>query len=272
MAIDRPPPVREAGVHRLSVVHGGRSRSWTVAVPASGVTGGLTVVLHGVGATGEAMRGFGFEPLAAAAGVVLAYPDAVDGSWNDGRPGVASVAHREQVDDVGFLLRLVEVTAAETGADPGRISVIGFSNGAMMASRLACEQAPRVRAVVLVAAAAGAHQPALCRPAAPVAVLVIASTTDPVVPFTGGVVSPGGTRGEAAPVEDVLAGWASVNGCHGQLVTAVPDAPVSTVRSTGCAPGAPVVLHRVETGGHDWWRFPGFDTTTAAWAFLTREP
>ncbi len=284
MAIDRRTPAIGVGVHRLDVEHQGRTRSWTVVVPPAGSPGGLVVVLHGRGGSGEGMRALGLEPLAARRGTVLAYPDAVDGSWNDGRAGVASVAHQERVDDVGFVRRLVEITAAETGADPGRVALIGFSNGAMMAHEVACAEPGLVRAVVLVGAAGTDQHPDTCRPDRPVAVTVVAGTADPIVPYAGGTIAadPPGSRGASAPIEATVAAWRRTNRCSGTATDPIPGTPVVTVshssiapptmpvsppapppaHRTGCA--APVVLHRVDGGRHDWPRLAGFDTTVTA--------
>lgn len=63
------------------------------------------------------MRSTGFEPLALAHGAVVAYPDAMGGAWNDGRPGVDPVVPGA-LDDVRFLRLLIDETGARTGADP----------------------------------------------------------------------------------------------------------------------------------------------------------
>jgi polyhydroxybutyrate depolymerase len=55
---------------------------------------------------------------------------------------------RSQVDDVGYLKRLVDVLAARYRVDRKRIYLIGQSNGGFMANRLACEAGQRFAAIV----------------------------------------------------------------------------------------------------------------------------
>jgi poly(3-hydroxybutyrate) depolymerase len=167
-----PPPPAEppapaslpAGVHEHQLEVDGVGRRWTTVVPGGGPATALVVVLHGVGGRGADMRSAGFEPLAAGKGVVLAYPDAVGGAWNDGRPGADPIVPGAPIDDGRFLRMLIDETVARTGANAGRVAVVGFSNGAVMASRLACDIADRVSAMALVAGTAGQGFERSCRP------------------------------------------------------------------------------------------------------------
>ena len=99
-------------------------------------------------------------------GLVVAYPDGVDQTWADGRG--ASAADRRGVDDVGFLVALVDRLSHDYGIPPGRVLVTGISAGAFMANRLACDRADVVSAVAPVAGTLGTGVP--CAPSRPVAV------------------------------------------------------------------------------------------------------
>ncbi len=278
VATEPPPPVRihvAAGVHEHQVQVDGHTRRWSAVVPPrsdGAVPTGLVVVLHGVGGRGTHMRPAGFEPLAAAAGAVIAYPDAVGGAWNDGRPGVDPVVPGMTMDDdLRFLRLLISETAARTGADTRRVAVVGFSNGALMAGRVACELADRVAAVATVGGAAGQGFEASCRPARPVSVMVVAGSNDRTVPYGGGRVADWGrrSRGFAAPVDDFFAFWRAQAGCSSiQSVPALPQ--VSAVRGADCRAETAVVRYRVNGGGHEWFRAPGLDTTKVVWDFLTQ--
>ncbi len=61
----------------------------------------------------------------------------------------APVPHacEERVDDVGWFPGLLSEVAATAALDPARLFVAGFSNGAAVAHRLACEAADAVAAV-----------------------------------------------------------------------------------------------------------------------------
>ncbi|MCW2607140.1 MAG: putative lipoprotein [Frankiales bacterium] len=96
----------------------------------------VMVVLHGLD-TGpaDAASSTGFNDLADRDRALVAYPEGVRDSFNAGL--CCGAAARLGVDDVGFLTRVVE-DLRRRGA--GRISVVGFSNGGMMAYRFACER------------------------------------------------------------------------------------------------------------------------------------
>lgn len=262
-----PPPAPvylPAGVHEHHVDIDGIGRRWTTVVPAAGPAAGVVVVLHGLGGRGADMRPAGFEPLAAATGVVMAYPDGLGGAWSDGRPGADPVVPGPPVDDGRFLRVLIDETVTRTGADPRRVAFVGFSNGAVMASRLACDAADRMSAIALVAGTAGQAFERSCRPSRPMAVMLVAGVNDPVVPYAGGRLGNWGNkrRGYLAGVEEVFAFWRTQNGC------ASTQGAGGEARGTDCR--SPVVRYRVTGGAHEWYRAPRFDTTNVVWEFVLR--
>jgi polyhydroxybutyrate depolymerase len=60
---------------------------------------------------------------------------------------------RIDVDDAGLVAEVVADVAARTGADATRASVVGFSNGAMLGYRVACERPGLLAGLVAVAGA-----------------------------------------------------------------------------------------------------------------------
>lgn len=62
----------------------------------------------------------GFNVLADEEGFVVAYPDAVENHWNDGRSKeeVDYRAHRENIDDVGFISALIDQLVKEENVAP----------------------------------------------------------------------------------------------------------------------------------------------------------
>ena len=276
--IDTVPPAPKylaPGVHEHQVQIDAQARRWTTVVPP-GTDGGsasaLVVVLHGVGGRGADMRSTGLEALAAAPRTVVAYPDAFGGAWNDGRPGVDPPVPGMTVDDdIRFLRLLIGETVARTGADPRRVAVVGFSNGAVMAGRVACDLADTVSAVALVAGSGGQGFEQSCKPARPVAVMVAAGSNDRTVPYGGGRVPDWGTRkrGFVAPVEDFFAFWGRQSGCTSTQFPAGPP-QVNVARGADCRADTAVLRYRVNGGGHEWFKTPAFDTTNVVWDFLTR--
>jgi poly(3-hydroxybutyrate) depolymerase len=167
------------------------------------------------------------------------------------------------VDDTRFLRQLMDETAARTGTDPQRVAVVGFSNGAVMGGRVACDLADRVNVFALVGGAAGQGFEQSCRPARSVSMMLVAGSSDRTVPY--------GTRrrGYVAPIDDVFAFWRAQAACAS--VQALPGpVQVSGARGADCRGDASVVRYRVNGGGHEWYRPPTFDTTNVIWDFVAR--
>lgn len=221
------------------------------------------------------MRNLGFDELAQTAGAVLAYPDAVGGSWNDGRANVESTAHQRQIDDMGFLEALIADSVGRDGVDPARIALVGHSNGAMMAGRMACARAERFRALVLVSGIAAAELAEQCQPGRAVSVLQVHGLRDPMVPYQGGVIGSidGKSRGAAASVKTMLEVWRRRCGCTGvsERVLAGTTPAVVEQTATGCAGGTEVIHDRYDDPTHGWPAFTGWDATGAAKRFLARQ-
>lgn len=264
------PPARwREGTHQIEVTTAEGTRRAMVVVPAdSGRPRSMLIVLHGVGGRGAAMRDLGFEPLALPAGTVLVYPDGMQGAWNDGRPGMDPM-WTTPPDDVAFLRSLIQLVTTEAGVDRRRVALAGFSNGAIMASRVACDVADSVSAVALVGGAGGGEYSTRCRASRPLPVLVVSGTGDAVVPYSGGRVADfgGRRRGTVASVTEVLSYWAARSGCNGLAEAPGPSSTVVEVSGQACL-GTPVRHLRMVGGGHEWYRSNGFDTTRVVWDFV----
>jgi polyhydroxybutyrate depolymerase len=160
----------------------------------------------------------------------------------------------------GDLLDDVERTLC---LDEQRVYVSGYSNGAFMASSIACVYAGRVAAVAPVA---GIRAVPGCTPARPVPVIAFHGTADGFVAFTGGLgprvdalAQPDQqrTRDVAAPSESglsipqVAAAWAARNGCAPTPVHK-PVADDVSVVSYRCPRRADVQLYEIAGAGHTW--------------------
>ncbi len=220
---------------------GGRSRAVRLLIPA-GRPGPdpLLVVLHGLYQTTQTVeRDQQWGPLARREGVVLAYGIGTSASWNAGTCCGNAVA--EGVDDVGYLDRVVALAAALHPVHPRRRHVTGFSNGAMMAYRYACERPDVVASVLAVAGTVAADCPGGRRD---VAVMHVHGLADRTVPLQG------------TAYQEALRS---------------PLRPVSqTVRFFG-----PRVTATLLPGyGHGWPTTASgrFDTTGQGWRFLAASP
>lgn len=240
---------------------GGLRRTFVVHVPQSlppGVPVPLVFVLHGGGGTGPQIeRHTGFSKVADREGFIAVYPSAVDRNWNDGRGDPQIRSQADGIDDVGFIAAVITRLADEYRIDPRRIFSTGISNGGFMSQRLAAQLAARIAAIVAVAAGMAPAVAAGLRPSAPVSVLVINGTDDPLVPYGGGPVAR--TRGETISTGRIVAAWVAANRCTGdpEVVDLADTDPsdgtrVTKTAYTACAQRSVVVLYTIEGGGHTW--------------------
>jgi len=275
-----PPPTSSSGplVIPMALTVDGIPRRWTLVVPSSAPGGpiDLVVALHGVGHTGDEMRALGLEDFAVPAGVAVAYPDGAYGIWNDGRPGAEVLTPTGQpTDDIEFLRDLIAVSASQMQRRIAAVGVVGFSNGAMMAARVACEMSDVVSVVAIVAGSAGEGFQGQCRPDEAVSVAVIAARDDPVVPYRGGSVASfeGHARGRVSGVDATTSFWAAVDGCVVTRDTGVAaSSPVVLgAAADTCASSRHVVRYAIDDTAHAWKRTAGFDTTAVVWSFVRQE-
>jgi polyhydroxybutyrate depolymerase len=234
---------------------GGLPRNYLVHAPAGNDhPAGLVINLHGSGASGAAQAAItNYDPVADALGFVVVYPDGIDQSWADGRG--ASPADNEGVDDVGFLVALVDRLLRVYGINPGRVFATGISAGAFMANRLACDRADVIAAIAPVAGTLGTGVP--CNPSRAVSVLESHGTADPVVPYDGGTMLGLGGASDIVAAPAMASRWRDLDRCAGAPVEDVlpstgDGTAVHRVTAVGCADGADVVLLRVDGGGHTW--------------------
>ena len=247
-----------------------------VAVPGNRADAPLLLVLHGAGGTGIGTAALsGLAARGVAAGCAVVFPDGYLHVWGDRtRPSLR--ARRERIDDVAFLVALVE-RLRSGGGRTGPVFAIGMSNGGFLAEHLARHGLLDLTGVVLVASSATVAsrrdrpQPT---PVRPVRFLAFHGTADPLVAYGGGGIGALGRladrrpprnpawagRGVTAPIEDVASDWAAAGGSATAPV-AVPVAAAPndlTVdhlswpgpHGTEAAPAAQV--YRIVGGGHTW--------------------
>ena len=254
----------------VTVTVDGHPRSAIVHEPASsvGTAMPLLVALHGSSSDGQALEArTGFDRLADRFGFVVVYPNGVgdgtnaaSGSWNAGQccPPASSAG----IDDVGFIVELLDQLERSLPIDHRRIYLTGHSNGAMMVQRLACEHAARFAAIASVAGTLGIGR---CAPARAVSILEIHGTGDTNVSFSSAM--------------DSLADWRSSDGCGANAHMAIEGSV--TTRTWQCQHGADVESVEIAGAEHPW---PGsrvaaptgqvtstaIDASSVVWSFLSR--
>ena len=220
----------------------------------------LVIVLHGANAFGLIISMYtGFNDLAEKHHFMVLYPDSYGPYWNDGRVDMDSAAFTAGVDDVRFISMLVDFISFRHPVDRHKIYVAGFSNGGMMALRLAIAMPERLAAVASVSGLLPKNLAQLS-PRWQVPVLMIHGTGDRTVPWAGGKLKGGNkTHGEVLSVVDTALYWARNNGCREpaelkMLPDVDPDDGTMAFQvSYGCCnPGSEVMLVAIQGGGHTW--------------------
>jgi polyhydroxybutyrate depolymerase len=177
--------------------------------------------------------------------------------WNDCRVDLGNLDSMSAEDDVGFIERMIDVIAARVSIDAARIYVTGVSNGGMMTLRLAMQLGSRLAAAAPIIA--NLPDPSECAfEAAPLPILIMNGTADPVIPYYGGcVLGPSCQRGSVRSTAATVAFWVLANGASVvpveiALADTVPsdESTITVYRFDEGARGNDVVLYRVDGGGH----------------------
>ena len=177
------------------------------------------------------------------------------------------------VDDVAYLGGVIDDVMAAWPVDPAQVMLIGHSNGAFMAYRLACDRADVVTAIAGLAGHAAADGVA-CAPARPVDILHMHGTLDDEVPYASGEFL--GVRSPGA-VESV-AQWAAHNGCtgapavtgHADLDSTVAGDETAVTVTGGCPAGGAAELWTIEGANHIPTPSPTFSSDIMAWLVAHR--
>jgi polyhydroxybutyrate depolymerase len=245
----------------------------------------LVVVLHGgAGSPQNIAETTGFSELAAKKGFMVAYPLGLGHvpTWNAGR--CCGYAERRNVDDVGFIEKMIADIKSRRNVDTGRVYATGLSNGAMMAYRLACELSSTFAAIAPVA---GAMNVFSCEPNGRPSVIIFHALDDKHVLYKGGVPQKG-IRAAAshkpepdASVADAMQFWLKTDYCR--KFPGVEDLGEVARVTYFCAEDRHVMLNTLDTGGHSW---PGgkkgwagadepnknVKATEEIWQFFTQHP
>jgi polyhydroxybutyrate depolymerase len=218
-------PATIARTQEQRLVVGDRERVYLLHLPPQ--YGGearlpLVIMLH---PRGDYARQFevysGMSAKADRDGFVVVYPNGTGDeadpalSWNAGFCCGYPLVHH--LDDVGFIQKLLDELLAGYALDPRKVFVAGWSNGGMLAYRLAAELPGRITAIAADAASTGGQTKefipyyTIPKPRTRLPVLMFHGRADPVVGYDGGL----NEQGDSAftSVAESLAFWADNNGC-----------------------------------------------------------
>ncbi len=221
----------------------------------------VVIMLHGAGGTGQqAMEQTGWDRKADREDFIAVFPDGVaehpklppsfllnPQTWNEGSGRHASGKRND--GDVDFLAYIIDTLETRYGADPHRIFVTGFSNGASMTFRAGVELSDKLAAIAPVAGHLLVHDHQLKRPTP---MLYIIGRDDPLELPNGGVLRIRGEEIEQPPIEQNLAQWRQLNGCDADPASDARAGGVETISFDDCRDGAIVVEYFIDDMGHVW--------------------
>ncbi len=231
-----------AGDHARTQVVDGLERTWSIHLPpGADSTSALPVVLNlhpfvlgGNEVFHELWRTeSGLEALADMEGFIVVHPEGTGdpAAWNAGQ-ACCGDASADEVDDVGFLLHLIESVSQETCVDERRVYATGMSNGGYLSHRLACENPDRVAAIAPVVGSLS--EELVCADGRAVPVLQISGSEDNLT-------------SRQASVDH----WVDANECTGQAQVTENGAATCTT-ATDCRDGVSVTHCVISEGGHCW--------------------
>jgi polyhydroxybutyrate depolymerase len=261
-----PARPHASGSSSASIVTADGTRTYLLHVPASyNGADAVPLVLGFHGMTGNSAGMEAYSQLSVRAdqpdgGFIVVYPQGLIAPFgithfnNWQRPS-------PEPDDVGFVAQLLDTLESQLCIDTGRVYSTGFSNGAMMSTRLACSLSSRIAAVGLVS---GAYYPPMwegtteaCPDTRPVPVIAFHGTADTVIPFGGGGLWARLPIDNDTPDEDVMADWAAHDSCTSGRQESDLGSGVQLVQYDSCGGGAAVRLYIIDGGRHAWPGAPG---------------
>jgi polyhydroxybutyrate depolymerase len=243
---------------------GGLKRSYEVIAPvkAPPKSAPIIVMLSGIYSTvaQEVSRDY-LVPYANYDMAEIVYPVAYDTSWN--AITCCGVAAAKNVDDLAFL------KALEAKVDPGharQIYLVGYSNGARMAYRVACDEPALFDGYASVK---GGPTPG-CVMRKPVNMIQLAALNDPEVPYKP---APNGKPSSQTPMTTVVSDLRTVDKCTGASTNA-HSGNMTLTTWTACAGGTRIGFAVWSAGVHSFPR-PPVSVPAASqviWSFFMKSP
>lgn len=241
------------GVNRNYLLHVPDSYNGADSLP-------LVISLHFLGGSPKSFElQTGFSTLSDQYNFIAVYPAGIGKSWNGG--GCCSPATDQNVDDVQFISDLIDTLNANYNIDTTRVFVTGFSNGSIMAYRLANELSDKISAIGCVA---GQSFQDVIDPNNPVAIIHFHALNDASVNFNGGTI---GTYNYKS-VYEVLATWKTINNCSADSNVIRDEDGIKGYFWPSPDNKSNIILYTSEGGGHSWVMNKRLGITKLMWEFF----
>lgn len=251
------------GVERKYIQYVPANYNGSEAVP-------VVFCFHGLGDTMGNFFGIGMDDVADTANFITIFPQAlVDPStsstaWNAGA-GFFGFFPNPDIDDVGFVLAMLDSLDSQYNIDLKRIYATGFSMGGFFTNRFGCEHPDVFAAVASVAGTIGSGM--VCEPESPLRIAHFHGTNDSTVGYADNIFG--------LSVPEWQDSWVSSNGCMGEtegglLSNSANDGyTVDYERYGNCEGNSEVVLYTVNGADHVWLTAANdISYTTEIWRFF----
>jgi polyhydroxybutyrate depolymerase len=240
--------------HEL-VVDGIR-RSYILYRPTTSNRGDLPlmIVLHGgLGNAQYMQESTGLNEIADSGPFVVVYPNGDKirftlkdrRTWNAGN--CCGLAAKKGIDDVKFIEKIIEDISKKIPIDTRRVYLVGLSNGAMMAYRVAVEIPDRIAAVISVSGTLAIDNFDAARD---IPVLIIHGTADKNIPIAGGKGALSVAKVDHRSLADTIKLITRARQCLDPEVR--KEKGGIQISSYRCSNGAPLVVMLIEGGEHGW--------------------
>lgn len=247
------PAMAQLHQKREEMIVDGMKRAFVSYVPEAPAAYKMPVVisLHGGFASPKGQfRLADFRPIADREKIIIICP-ASKHMWHDG-------ANNHGIDDVKFIDMLISYITKTYHADASRVYITGISNGGFMTSRLACQLQKRIAAIAVVAATLDQNEGYDIT--APMPVIYMHGTKDPIVSFGGGKMF----GRQIFSHDEVIKKWIAMDHCDpSPIITNTPDdandgTTIVKAEYGNRENGLKVVSYTINNGGHTWpggWQF-----------------
>lgn len=248
----------------------------------------VVILLHALGGSMNDVDLTNFSEIADTANLLLVSPQALDythpvlGSmgpaWHSGIKVTGTpfgdIELNPTVNDVGFLVALIDSIKANFNIDEDRIFISGFSNGGFMTQRMLCEQPGLFRAAASLSGTKALTLTQCSSLAVPVA--HFHGTTDEVVDMNGTFYMMGMSAPVGISVDSLVNYWRIKNDANNASAAVIIGNQSATNYMTHYTftGNKRVEYFKIENGTHTWYNFSQtqneFDLALETWKFFLR--
>lgn len=178
----------------------------------------LVIVLHGRDQNATDAAAFGFNAIADTAQFAVCYPQGMNCTWDNDKPGSK---------DVGFIRQLVAKLQTEHGFSPEHTFIAGFSEGGALCNILALEAGDVFGALAVVSGQIPNSIWNTKNPQAPLPMLFMHGLNDYINNINGGGYA------DYIKLDDVVKYWREFNECTSDTIVNINDNAARRVFGNG---------------------------------------